>query len=190
MCRLQRFRFRLELLHNTDYTSVDLYTFEESLFIDGPFSELGVVEEGVDKLFAWMIPILKDLFVIRTANQWLALGMPILWLTRCCSIVESGVDFDRQDFVARCLQSNGKANEQERFESTCTQLSTVQLDDDRKMIHGDDYFELVGWYLHHRYHWRGYRRGERSLIGVLTSALDSELLNEQPLFAELSQIYP
>ena len=173
----------------TDYTSVDLYTCEENLFLDGPLSDLGLNEEDVDQLFAWLIPILKDLFMIRTANQSLGLGMSILLLTRCCSIVESGVDFDRYDFVGRCLQSNGKTNEQESFESTCTELSAVQLDDDRKMIHSDDYFELVGWYLHHRYHWREYRRGERSILGVLTSALNSEELSEQPLFAKLSQIY-
>ena len=82
------------------------------------------------------------------------------------------MDFDRYDFVGRCLQSNGKTNEQESFESTCSELSAVQLDDDRKMIHSDDYFELVGWYLHHRFHWREYRRGERSILGVLTSATE------------------
>ncbi len=179
----------LKYLLYTDYTSVDIYTCEKSFFIDGPLLDLGLNDEDVDKIFSWLMPILKDLFVIRTANQLLGLGMSILWLTRCCSIVESGVDFDRPDFVGRCLQSNGKTNEQARFESTCTELGTIQLDDERKVIHSDDYLELVGWYLHHRYHWRGYRRGERSILGVLDSALNSEALSQHRLFARLSEIY-
>lgn len=173
----------------TDCTSVDLYTFEKSIFIDGPLLDLGLTDEDVDKIFSWLIPILKDVFVIRTANQLLELGMSILLLTRCCSIVESGVDFDRYDFVGRCLQSNGKTNEQARFESTCSELDAIQLDDDRKVIHSDDYLELVGWYLHHRYRWQGYRRGERSILGVLESAINSEALSQHRLFARLSEIY-
>ena len=173
----------------TDYTSVDLYTCEKSLFIDGPLMDLRLEEVDVDKLFCWLIPILKELFVIRAANQSLGLGMSILWLTRCCSIAEAGVDFDRNDFLGRCLQSNGKTNEQERFESKCTELSAIKLDDDRKLIHSDDYFELVGWYLHRRYHWRPYRRGERSLLGVFAPALSSEVLSQHRLFASLDEIY-
>ena len=173
----------------TDYTSVDLYTCDKSFFIGGPLSDLGVNDEDVDNIFSWLMPILKDLFVIRAANQLLGLGMSILWLTRCCTIAESRVDFDRNDFVRRCLQRSGKADEQARFESACSDLGAIQLDDDRKVIHSDDYVELLGWYLHHHYRWRGYRRGERSILGVLESAINSEALTQHRLFERLCSIY-
>lgn len=185
---LNSFTASMHLLQ-TDYTSVDLYTCEKSLLEEVRFSELGVHDDVGDELFTCMFPILKALFLIRASNQALDLGIAVLRLTTCCSIVNSGVVFNRDEFVDRCLQSNAKTDEKDRFESTCVELSSVELDDDRMGIHSDDYLELVGWYLHHRYHWRGYRRGERSILEPLTAALNSEVLSKQPLFSTLDHIY-
>ena len=173
----------------TDYTSVDLYTCEKSLFEEVLYGELGIQTKAVDELFNCMFPILKALFVIRASNQALGLGMTILQLTTCCDIVDSEVEFNRRVFVDRCLQRNSRTGEQDRFESTCTELSTVDLDDHRKAIHSDDYLELVGWFLHHHYRWSGYRRGERSILEHLTAALNPAMLADQPLFSRLREIY-
>ena len=176
-------------LLQTDYTSVDLYACDRELFVQDQIWGLGLDEEDVEELFAWMVPILKEVFVIRACNQALAWGMAILVLTRCCSIVNSDVEFRRDDFVRRCLQRNGRTSEEDIFETTCAMLRSVHLGDDRQGIHSDDYLELLGWYLHHHHHWGGYRRGERSILDPLTSAMKPENLTKEPLFAQLNAIF-
>ena len=190
------FDFILELPHRasyhllyTDYTSIDLYTCDKELFDQGLLSRLEIPRGNLQPLFTSMFRPLKELFVMRASNQVLQWGMNILSMTRCCTIVDSMVTFDREDFVNRWLQTNNRVRDRDEFEFTCADLDAVHLDDFRKGVHSEDYLELVGWYLHHYYHWRGYRGEARSILGPLTAVLKAELLSDEPLFSQLNEIY-
>ena len=173
----------------TDYTSVDLYTFEEKLLKKVLCLGFTYSEAQVDALLESMTPILVEMFMIRATNSRLEWRMTLPDFTRCCEIQGSSIDFDRDVFVDRCLDSNAKRKERENFEDVCSELKSVQLSDPREGIQGDDYFELLGWYLRHQSRWRGYAGGERSIMNVLVVALDDRMLSKEGLFARLDAVF-
>lgn len=173
----------------TDYTSVDLYTFGEEMLKKVLCLGFTHSEAQVESLLESITPILTEMFIIRAANERLGWGMTIPDFTRCCEIQGSRINFDRDVFVNRCLDSNAKRGDRAIFDNVCTELEAVQLSDRRKGIHGDDYFELLGWYLRRQRGWRGYARGERSIMNVLVPALDDRLLAKEGLFARLKYCF-
>ena len=173
----------------TDYTSVDLYTFEENLLKKVLCLGFSHSEAQVESLMESMIPILIELFIIKAANERLGWGMTLPNFTKCCEIQGSRIKFDRDEFVNRCLNSNARPRDHRTFDNVCAELEAVQLRDPRKGIHGEDYFELLGWYLRHRSSWRGYAGGERSIMTVLVPALDDRLLSKEGLFARLNTVF-
>ena len=173
----------------TDYTSVDLYTCDAYLL--GKVLQLGfnIPKMELDELLPSMLSVLRELFTIRASNQKLEWGMVFVPFTRSCKIRGSDIIFDRNNFIRKYLNSNGRHSEQAVFEGVCKQLQTVSLSDPRQGIHSDDYFELIGWYLNQRRNWPGYRKGCRSIMPNLTAALELHLLSREKLFAQLSAMF-
>ena len=185
------FRFRIYANHllYTDYTSIDLYTYNNDLL--GKVLRLGfnIPETEIQPLSDSIRPILQDLFIIRAANQKLDWGMVLVPFTRCCNLSGAVVTFDRNEFLGRCLDSNSRRKERDTFDELCSELQTIYLDNPRQSIHSEDYYELIGWYLRRRRGWQGYRVGERSIMANLMSALDGQLLSNENLFIELHAIF-
>ena len=173
----------------TDYASIDLYTFEEELLKKVLCLGFTHSEAQVESLLESVAPILVEMFIVRAANERLDWGMTLPDFTRCCEIQGSRINFDRDVFVDRCLDSNAKRGDRAIFDNVCRELEAVQLSDRRKGIHGDDYFELLGWYLRRQRGWRGYAGGERSIMNVLVPALDDRLLAKEGLFARLNTVF-
>ena len=173
----------------TDYTSVELYTYDRGIL--GKVLSLGfnLTESDVQTLFDSISSVVRELFVIRAANQVLGWGMSLIPTTRCCTVVGTTISFDRAEFIDRCLKSENKMSERDEFEATCNALRCVDLNDDKEGIHSDDYVELLGWYLHRKRSWPGYRRGGRSILPILRPALDAALLSRETLFSQLDAIY-
>lgn len=171
----------------TDYTSIDMYTYDRGL-LDG-FLGCYLAESDIQSLSDSMACILRELFVIWASNEALGWGMRRVPFTRCCTTVGPTVAFDRMEFVTRYLNAASKISERVEFESSCTELMSVRLDDARKGIRSGDYLELLGWYLHHRCGWPSYRREERSILPDLTVRLDAARLSRETLFSQLDEIY-
>ena len=185
------FRFRIEAEHllYTDYTSVDLYTYEEDLLKKALWLGFNVPQAVIAPLVESISSVLEDVFIVRAANQKLDWGMRLIPFTRCCAIEGLSVTFDKNDFIDRCLDSNSRRNERIVFEEFCEELQAVYLDDHRQRIRGDDYFELIGWYLKERWDWSGYRNERRSIMPNLIAALDDRLLSNENLFVQLSAVF-
>ena len=185
------FTFRIDANHllYTDYTSIDLYTSNEVLLAKVMRLSFNMPDTEVQPLFDCMFPIFQDVFIIRAANQKLGWGMSLVSFVRCCKVNGALVTFDKSDFVNRCLDANGRRNERTMFDELCRELQTVYLDNPRKSIHGDDYYELIGWYLRRRRGWDGYRQGNRSIMANLVAALDDRLLSGEKLFVELDEVF-
>ena len=175
-------------LYYTDYTSVDLYAYEEELLSKVLCLGFNHSEHQVRSLLESITPILLEVFTIRAANEKLTWGMNILEFTRCCKVQGSRIIFDRDVFVKRCLNANSRHGERTMFERVCGEIKTVQLNEPRKGIRGSDYFELLGWYLKQRCGWRGYSKGKRSVISILLPALDNRALFNEQMFIELNTV--
>ena len=174
----------------TDYTSVDLYTYNRGLFVKVLVLGFNFPSGEIDSLVASMNAVLQELFVIRASNQSLNWGMPLNSITRRCSVEGYTVKFDRDGFVASTLNSAVRMDQKEEFETVCKRLAAVPVDDPRRVIHGEDYLELLGWYLRRRFNWDGYRREKRSILRAIRPAIETSMLSEEPLFVQLGEIYP
>ena len=185
------FESRNEVNHllYTDYTSLDLYTYDEALLKKVLWLGFNVPETEIPALLDSMSPILQDLFIIRAANQRLDWSLTLVPFTRCCEIDGQKVVFDKTEFINRCLNSSARQHERSAFDELCEELQAVCLSDPKQIIHGEDYFELLGWYLRHRWNWQGYRRGERSIMANLMAALDDRLLSDENLFFQINAIF-
>ena len=186
------FGYRTEANHllYTDYSSVDLYMFEDYLLKKALWLGFRVPESETASLAGSLSSILQELFIIRAANQQLDLGMKLVSFTRCCRIEGLSIIFDRSEYIDRCMDSNSMRAYSAEFGKACDELQAVYLDDHRQRIHGDDFFELIGWYLKERWGWRGYRSDERSIMQSLIAALDERSLSNENLFAQLNALFP
>ena len=170
-------------------TSLDLYTYDEALLKKVLWLGFNVPETEIPPLLDSMSPILQDLFIIRAANQRLDWGLTLVPFTRCCEIDGQTVVFDKTEFINRCLNSSARQHERSAFDELCEELQAVCLSDPKQIIHGEDYFELLGWYLRRRWNWQGYRSGERSIMANLMVALDDRLLSDENLFFQINAIF-
>lgn len=173
----------------TDYTSVDMYSYDEALLRKVLCLGFHVPESALPSLFNSMTSILHDIFIIRAAVQKLGWGIPLVSFVRCCKVNNSSIVFDRSDFVHRCLNASDMQDERATLEALCNNLAVIKLNDPKHSIHSEDYFELIGWYLARRCNWSGYARGKRSIMSNLIVALDHSVLRGQNLFVELDQVF-
>ena len=173
----------------TDCTSVELYTYDRDLFIKLLMLGFNLPQVEIASLIASMTVVLRELFIMRAANEVLEWGMRMIPFTRYCNINGPNVVLDRGRYMANQMTSAARMDQIQEFDSTCVQLSAVKLDDPRKVIHGEDYLELLGWYLSRRFNWRGYSRGERSAFSILMSSVETSILSKETLFQQLEQIY-
>ena len=176
------------LLH-TDYTSIELYTYNHQVLGLVLVEQFGLPSEDVRPLLVSMAATLRQLFVVRAANHILELDMRLVQFVRCCQTYGTAILFRETIFVDRCLNSAKKSAERTNFAATCNRLASSMPREDRQCMHGHDYLELVGWYVNKTFRWSGYRTGEASMLPLLTGALDSTILSSETLFRYLDGIY-
>ena len=173
----------------TDYTSVDMYTYDDELLRKVLRLGFNRLEMQVKELLDSITPILIETFIVRAANEKLKWGMSLPEFTRCCKVQGSRIVFDKDVYVTRCLNKNKRRSESTTFNRVREELKAVHLDDFRKSIIGNDYFELLGWYLRKRCGWRGYARDQRSVMFILLLALDDRVLFKEGLFAKVNAVF-
>lgn len=181
-------RTSLHLIY-TDYTSVDLYAYDRNLFVKLLMLGFNCPQGEIVPLLASMAVVLRDLFAMRAANEALKWKMTMVPFTRHCKVNGPDIVLDREAHMASQLTSASRMTQREEFEATCKQILAVHVDDPRKAIHGEDFLELLGWYLRRRFSWSGYSRGKRSAIVTLWPSLEYSMLAKETLFLQLEQIY-
>ena len=173
----------------TDYTSVDMYTYNRAILGKVLLLVFDQTKPDMQSLMQSMSSTLNELFLIRASNEALDWRMRFVSFVKSCTFDGALIAFDRSDFLKRLLSSASKTKRRGDFDSSFNQFAAIKLDDERKAIHSEDYLELLGWYLNKRYQWKDYRRGKRSILPTLIVALDANLLSEETLFTTLDQIY-
>lgn len=136
-----------ELLLLTDYTSLELYLFNENVI--GKFLSIVLMNtsEAPDILMNKFIPILQKLFVIRMANKKLGWGMKWLSFDRTCKLLDGEIIFSESEFIRRYLLKNGCIKNYKQFNSEVAQLSKKFKPECRYQIRGHDFISLLRWYL-------------------------------------------
>ena len=173
----------------TDYTSVDMYTYKEELLNKLLCLAFDHSDNQARSVFVSMTSVLRQLFIIRAVNKKLDWGMTFPRFTRCCRVRNSKIIFNRGEFVNRSLSSNQRQKKADLFGKLYDTLETVMLSDIRKSIHGDDYFELLGWYLHCEKNWRGYSKDQRSAMKLLLATLEERDLANETMFLQLGSVF-
>lgn len=174
----------------TDYTSIELYCCCENV-IDKVFSTgLGQVLSDAKILFEDFSLICQAAFIMRAANQ--SLGWRMQWreLRRSLSMSDEHVILDEVRLVRRYLSSNQRAGSLEEFNRARSELSALQVDDVRKAIHCEDFFDVLGWYIIQKIGRRSTGIGNPdSVRAMVLPALEMEQIRDEPLFTSLAQIY-
>lgn len=172
----------------TDYTSLDLYTYNE-----WAISKLTVItnmgEQDIRPMLDNITPILNELFIARAASNHLKLGARFPEFLNYCTLQDGLVAFNGDDCFSNWLNSNGLASRRFEFDQIRATLRSVDISDPRMCIRGGDYFVLLGWLLRHRFGWAGYRSGRRAIQEPLSTAIDSDRLSQEILFARLERVF-
>jgi hypothetical protein len=174
----------------TDYTSIDIYLFNE-VVLDKFFCLVVRLPKLTAKdILSRVSYILEELFLIRATNQALDLGMQWLEFTRCCNHNSGNIEFQTEDFIERYLNKNSKLAEKQIFKDKITELRTnSNLLDVRCKIRGKDFIEILCFYI------KNYLPNSRAkfadpevIQGSLLGCLNASLLAQENLFQQLLRI--
>lgn len=186
------FDFILEKTYNcpilifTGYTSIEAYLYNEDVirkFLtlvirNFPYESAVVMSE--------LAPVLRDLFLIRLANQELDMELEYMSFERCCTVSGSQLHFDIDSYIYRYLNKGALLSKREDFERMIARYREKISGDSRMYIHGHDLISLLLFYIAKiKKPRRNYDPDffSRSLFGVL----EINHVVDTPLFMELSQ---
>lgn len=184
------FKHNSKFLLYTDYTSLDLYFFDlpaiEKLF------KLGVkrMPGSAKDIYTNLSNVLKEIFLIRTANEKLGWGLKWLSFKRYLRLDQNLVRFDGQKFIRNYLTNNGRRIDISKFEETVAKLRGVQVHNTRCCIRGQDIYVLLGWYVS-KITKKSSSRFRNPLVvqDMLCCAGDISSLQKEQLFEHLLRLY-
>lgn len=180
---------RAEHLLKTDYTSMEMYTWNRSTFRKVFKLGFGLGSIDADGISEQMGDILREVFVMRAANHRLGWGLAVKRVTRNCSLDGGTLQLDRDALLRKTLSRASRWKDRKLFEDVCEELAAVTLRDVRDGMHGGDYVEILGWILLKKLKWKGYREGSKAAAPILLAACEVEVLKKEGLFMRLDEIY-
>lgn len=174
----------------TDYASLDLYFFDVSAL--EKLLKLGVRRQPhpAKAIQTNIGEVLKDVFLIRAANEYLGWYLEWVPFVKCCRLKDYLIDFDCQRFVENYLTRNGRRRDIEAFENTVEHLRAVKVKSIRHCIRGHDLFELLAWYVS-KITKKSSNKFRDPLVvrSMLCCTSDVMALLKERLFTRLHQIY-
>ena len=179
----QTYRSANHLLY-TDYTSLDLYAFDERTM--GKLTVASTLsEDDIRSILQNIIPILKELFIARAASAALDLRAQFPNFLRYCALENGLATFMRDACFENWLNSRGLAHRKQDFERMCAQLRSIDIPDVRMCIRGRDYLELLGWLLRRRSRQGGNHYGPDEIQRLLSMAFEADRLSQEHLFMQI-----
>jgi hypothetical protein len=174
------------LLLFTDYACMEMYFFDESVL--ERFCRLFIRKDGglAAQLLGELIPILQDLFFIRSTNEVLSLGLTWLDADKQCAVRNGVLVLDRQEFVQKYLNKNSKLSELSRFSTALESVREKASGDARHQINGHDFVRLLAKRLHPIVRNKNIATAD-VIERVLPGYADYNRLKESPMFAVLIQ---
>ena len=170
----------------TDYASMEAYLMDEHHL--GKI--LGLVLGCDIDPTVWInrySPILNEVFLIRSANEMLGLGLPIADVTRCCSFPNDNPEFDNDDFINRCLNAsrNNVWARKDELRSAIEKLRPSLKSDFRHQGHGHDFVALLRWSCAGAARKRGLQNDE-AVHSAIAGCVDWRVMRGERVFQALS----
>jgi len=170
----------------TEYSCMEMYLFNKTTLAKFFTIFCNKADWPTEDIILSLASVLQELFLIRLANQVLGWKMRFLENLPCMIMVGWSIEFDRDEYLRRYLNKNGRMKEMEDFlgaiNSHRLQLST----DARRQIHGHDFVEILCWYL--RQKGMSSEFANAKILGrVLAVSVSSDQLEETNLFRCLAE---
>jgi len=128
-------------LEFTDYTSSDLYLFQQRILRKLIALVLGGFPLSAEELMHELMVVLEEVFLIRLSNMALEWNMQWIPFVRYVHINDHFI-FTIDRFIKAYLQKNDRWNQREEFEQKRSELRAHLQDDPRRSIRGHDLIEL------------------------------------------------
>jgi len=177
------------VLLTTDFTSVELYAFNERALN----KLLKLVLKGFGKNAAVVLKELagplQEIFLLRAANHMEKLGLDFDTPNRAgfyksFRLTDGMLEFDSGKYLASLLQASHMTAKRQQIVDRVTQLRTKLKGDPRFYIHGHDFEQALALYLRKHKGFGGIH--SETIIGAILASVDLELLREQKLFQRLA----
>lgn len=183
-------KYNSRYLLYTDYTSLDLYFFSE--YILEKLFMLGVskVPCNIKSLFSNLSEILQEVFLIRSVNVKLGWNLHWVCFTNNCRIENKIIKFDRNKFIEKYLNSNGRLGDRDKFNEVYEKLSNIKVETFKQRIRGHDYLKLMGWYISKIVGRGGNKYRDINVIrSLIITSVDKKSLLKEKLFQKLLKKY-
>jgi hypothetical protein len=130
--------------------------------------------------------VLEELFMIRAANQALAMNMQWLDFKDCCKLKPSEIEFHSEKFIDKYLNKNSQRSKKQLFVAKLQELRKNEIAEQRCKMRGHDFIELLCWYIrHHLARNRQEFHSPKVVAVTLLLCLDAEHLGQESLFQRL-----
>ncbi len=177
--------YSCSLLLLSDYTSLELYAFNERAM----GKVLRLVASGfpkrADVVMRQIRQPLEAAFLIRMANQELSLGCAVPEVHDFCEydIKNEEIRFREKDFITTMLRLRPKDKLQDKIKAFVHEHQQRLKSDPRYQIHGHDFSRFVSWFI--RQH-NGFKAIHPTTIpSSLTACIECTWLKTESLFVEL-----
>lgn len=176
------------ILEYTDYTSVEMYFFNDkfvSKFVDLVLHGFPV---SPVRLMSYMKNVLQRIFLIRLANEELEWNMTWVDFRGYISWNDQGFKLDEERFLTSYLMRNGRVRNLDDFKSVMHDFEIKLNSDERHNIQGHD-FTYLFFLMVKRY--KGHRRGFGNLEtfeGALCGCLELAFVEDEKLFVKLGTL--
>lgn len=178
--------YECELLLFTDYSSMEMYLWNETIL--NKFLTLGLGSSGVsaEGVLSKLVPVLEEVFLIRATNEALNLNMEWLDFTKCCEISKSEIVFKGDEFINKYLNKNSQMANKQIFLEKLQQLRSAEVLEPRSKIRGHDFIDLLCWYIKHQLAKNRKELHRRDIVANnLLMGVDADRLATENLFQGL-----
>jgi len=172
------------LLFQTDYCCQEMYFF--SPVVIDKFLSLAFrsYPYSAQHLIAAIGPPLRELHLLRAANQKLMFGLHRIKLKNCCSLKGDTFVVDIDGYKIRYLGSKGRIKDLEMFNATIESLRQELKGDVRYHISKTDFFELLAEYLPY-YSKESIWNSPKVIEASLLPAVDAGDIMKEHMYANL-----
>lgn len=176
-----------KLLFLTDYTCMEMYLFNSRLARKWLQLEAGVDMESLsaDALLDHLANILRELFLVRLANEALELHLDWVDFTGCCRVRGAKIHFCREDFLHRILNKNCAHGRRGMLTATIEEMRGKLSDDYRQNIHGHDFTCLLAFYFRKTAAKKKWLHDSSGIARSLITSLERDFIKDENLFRTL-----
>lgn len=173
------------ILQFTDYTSTEMYFFNESFltkFFDLVLHGFAIPPR---EMILRLKNVLERIFLIRLTNESLGWGMSCIDFKDYLSWNNNDFTFEEDRYIINCLRSNGKGREIETFINVMSDYEQRLDNDPRQNIRGHDFTKLFRIVVRRLKGHRARYNDLSTFEGTLCGCLELSFLENETLFVKL-----